>query len=244
MWTSRQFTRFARWTSMSISKWTPTTNWNWFVVFVPWPEYWQSKKTSGRRTKIKKKDKRVWVREWVKRRETDGFYAKLMEELEDVPQLYRNFLRMTKNDFEHLLAIVEPMISKMDFKLRDAISFFFWRSLGAYIAVPGHRRSVQVAAIRVPYLAVNHQQHHPRGVCSYIHGPSQRIFEGDWKISGFGKLSFSSKFIVRSTELIDAKQAGGMVGHPQRVQQPMEFPKLHRGCWRETCYNECAAKRR
>lgn len=48
----------------------------------------------------------IWVSEWVRRRSTDGCCAKLLKELRsESPALYRNFLRMSAVDFDHLVCI-------------------------------------------------------------------------------------------------------------------------------------------
>lgn len=51
--------------------------------------------------KLKRK---VWVRDWVKRRATEGCCSKLLKELRlENPELYRNFARMSDKDFEYLV---------------------------------------------------------------------------------------------------------------------------------------------
>lgn len=64
----------------------------------------------------------VWVHEWVRKRQTEGCYAKLLNELRnDHPNLYRNFVRMTADDFDYLLQLVTPYIQKQDTHMRKAI---------------------------------------------------------------------------------------------------------------------------
>lgn len=47
----------------------------------------------------------VWCRPWILRRNRDGFCSKLLKELEiESPDLYKNFLRMTADDFDHLVS--------------------------------------------------------------------------------------------------------------------------------------------
>lgn len=71
--------------------------------------------------KIRQKRKRsVWVRDWVRRREQDGCYAKLLRELE-VPSLYKKILRMNSSDFNTLLLLIEPKIKKADTVMRQSI---------------------------------------------------------------------------------------------------------------------------
>lgn len=64
----------------------------------------------------------VWVQEWVKKRETEGCYAKLLQELRaNNPNLFRNFVRMSAEDFDFLLELVTPHIQKQDTAMRKAI---------------------------------------------------------------------------------------------------------------------------
>lgn len=69
------------------------------------------------------KQRRIWRKDWVGRREVEGFYAKLYQELRnEEPTLYHNFLRMTAEQFDHLLSLVMPLISKADTVMRKSIS--------------------------------------------------------------------------------------------------------------------------
>lgn len=68
------------------------------------------------------KKRRVWRKDWVGLRESDGFCAKLMLELRaGEPELYRNFVRMAPEQFDHLLALVKPHIEKSDTNMRSSI---------------------------------------------------------------------------------------------------------------------------
>ncbi|XP_075157893.1 uncharacterized protein LOC142231160 [Haematobia irritans] len=70
----------------------------------------------------KKRLKRQWVREWVKRRKEEGCCAKLLKELRsETPSLYKNFLRMNASDFDYLLRLVAPYITKKSTHLREPI---------------------------------------------------------------------------------------------------------------------------
>ncbi|XP_026682266.1 uncharacterized protein LOC113469054 [Diaphorina citri] len=65
----------------------------------------------------------VWVRDWISKRDTEGCYGKLLVELQnEEPQLYKNFLRMSYNDFCFLLDMVTPLIKKKDTNMRKSIS--------------------------------------------------------------------------------------------------------------------------
>jgi hypothetical protein len=67
-------------------------------------------------------EKRIWVREWIKRRTVLGASENLLTELplED-PEEYSLCLRMTTENFEKLLNLVSPTIQKQDTILRDAL---------------------------------------------------------------------------------------------------------------------------
>lgn len=68
----------------------------------------------------------VWVREWLKKRETDGAWAKLLVELRcgdrGENKLFHDFLRMSHGNFEHLLQLVKPFIEKRETNMRKSIS--------------------------------------------------------------------------------------------------------------------------
>ena len=73
--------------------------------------------------KKKHKNKRLWVREWISKREQEGVHAKLLQEIstQDIAS-YENFIRMSQSDFEYLLERITPKIKKQDTHLRNAIS--------------------------------------------------------------------------------------------------------------------------
>lgn len=69
------------------------------------------------------KRSRVWTKDWVTRRQQEGFYVKLLVELRaEEPKLYRNFMRMNSEQFDNLLALVTPYIQKEDTNMRASIS--------------------------------------------------------------------------------------------------------------------------
>lgn len=74
------------------------------------------------KNKRKRKSRSVWVRNWVKKREVEGCYSKLLTELRlENPSLYKNFLRMNYEDFNFILDLVAPKITKYDTVMRKAI---------------------------------------------------------------------------------------------------------------------------
>lgn len=81
--------------------------------------------TLKRKKKFKKlKKKRIWVRNWIKKRnEGRGVLNMLNNELriEDLTA-YKNFLRMDNLQFEYLLAKVVPIVDKKNTTMRECIS--------------------------------------------------------------------------------------------------------------------------
>lgn len=70
-----------------------------------------------------KRKRSMWVKNWLKNRDTDGYCAKLMPELRaEEPELYRSFIRMTADQFDRLLHLVRPYIRKNDTNMRMSIS--------------------------------------------------------------------------------------------------------------------------
>lgn len=68
------------------------------------------------------REKRIWTRKWLQRRDTHGASALLLTELatEDVKE-YMTALRMTPNDFNSLLEFVSPTIERQNTLMRDSL---------------------------------------------------------------------------------------------------------------------------
>ena len=68
------------------------------------------------------RQKRLWVREWISKRESRGVSALRLKKLylED-PKGFRLCLRLTPQKFESLLEMISPFIQKCNTVLRDAI---------------------------------------------------------------------------------------------------------------------------
>lgn len=70
----------------------------------------------------KKRKVSCWVKDWVNKRDEEGCYSKLMNELQNnEPKLYRNFVRMCSNDFNYLTKLITPFVQKKDTPMRKAI---------------------------------------------------------------------------------------------------------------------------
>ncbi|KAK3107504.1 hypothetical protein FSP39_016061 [Pinctada imbricata] len=71
----------------------------------------------------KRKRRTHWIKPWIKRRDKYGAHHALLKELEieDI-ETYRNFVRMSKENFDELLSLVSPMIKKKDTIMRESIT--------------------------------------------------------------------------------------------------------------------------
>lgn len=70
----------------------------------------------------KRKLKRIWIRDWIARREKYGASSTLIKELkEEDTAAYRNLLRMDVDQFDSLLQMVYELIKKEDTQMRMAI---------------------------------------------------------------------------------------------------------------------------
>jgi hypothetical protein len=64
---------------------------------------------------VKNKKKKLWVRDWVKRRNILGATNTICRELSTEDQGgYKNFFRMNRNQYAHLLNKVKTTIQKRD----------------------------------------------------------------------------------------------------------------------------------
>lgn len=78
--------------------------------------------------KLKSRERRrkrsIWVKPWLERRWSGrGILTMLNDELRnEEPDLYKNYLRMTSEQFAQLLEIIAPDIVKQDTFMRDSIS--------------------------------------------------------------------------------------------------------------------------
>ena len=71
---------------------------------------------------IRSKKRRLWSKEWLRKREKFSHMMLLKELKENNPEDYRNYLRMTDEAFTDLLSLVSPRITKEDTVMRQAIS--------------------------------------------------------------------------------------------------------------------------
>ncbi|KAI4454279.1 hypothetical protein MML48_10g00001229 [Holotrichia oblita] len=72
--------------------------------------------------KKNRRRRRMWIREWIKRRDVFGASATFLREVElEDPETFRNHLRLTTNQFQELLSVVKDFIKKKDTLMRPAL---------------------------------------------------------------------------------------------------------------------------
>ena len=77
----------------------------------------QQNKTKNRK---RRKD---WVKPWLKKRKTHGFYSQLLNELRlEECDIYENYLRMKPKNFEEIFLLVRDRISRQSTHLRELIA--------------------------------------------------------------------------------------------------------------------------
>lgn len=95
------------------------------IIFSATYLYLKRKRRAATDRSQPKRVRTVWQREWLQKRETEGAYAKLLQELRmgDIGErkLFYDFLRMPNEDFDHLLQLVKPLIEKSDTQFRKEI---------------------------------------------------------------------------------------------------------------------------
>ena len=75
------------------------------------------------RRKRQRRNRAIWIREWIQQREALGAFHQLLNELQKLDAFsYRNFVTMDAATFEKLLCMVAPMITHKDTVMREAIT--------------------------------------------------------------------------------------------------------------------------
>ena len=75
----------------------------------------------ARKVKKSRKPRTQWSRAWLLKRK-DFFHVKLLKELQNEPNDWRNYLRMDEETYIELLSLVSPFIRKANTVMRKAIS--------------------------------------------------------------------------------------------------------------------------
>ena len=69
-----------------------------------------------------RKKRRVWVWPYLQRKAQYGHYDTLMDELyDDNPELYRNYIRMDRQQFMDIVELISPIIERKNTRWRPAI---------------------------------------------------------------------------------------------------------------------------
>ena len=97
---------------------------------------------------IKRKNRLVWVRGWIARRQGMGAFHRIVRELatED-PSSFMEYLRMDEDYFNHVVSLVSLLIKKEDTGMREAISpaetiALTLRFLAIFLRETYHRRKL------------------------------------------------------------------------------------------------------
>ncbi|XP_049315669.1 uncharacterized protein LOC125779122 [Bactrocera dorsalis] len=81
-------------------------------------------KKKNQKRKTNPKQRSIWVRNWLERRNTNGAYETTLREFREVDNqkfLFKNYVRMNENNFNELLQLISPLIKKKDTCFREAI---------------------------------------------------------------------------------------------------------------------------
>ena len=78
-------------------------------------------KICRRRAKKKRRSRRVWVKPWLLKKQ-ELSHVNLIWELQDIPEDWKNYLRMDKENYLDLLERITPLIKKQDNVMRSAIN--------------------------------------------------------------------------------------------------------------------------
>jgi len=66
------------------------------------------------KARIKRRNRRVWVRGWIARRQEMGAIHRIVQELAtEVPSSFMEYLRMDEDHFNHLVSLVSPLIKTL-----------------------------------------------------------------------------------------------------------------------------------
>lgn len=75
-----------------------------------------------RRRREKNTERSCWTKPWVSRRKDLGVYSTLLRELSgEDPETFRQYHRVTIDQFHEILNVVAPLIVKQDTIMRESI---------------------------------------------------------------------------------------------------------------------------
>ena len=110
------------------------------------------------KARIKRRNRRVWVRGWIARRQEMGAIHRIVQELAtEVPSSFMEYLRMDEDQFNHLVSLVLPLIKKRG-HVHEGGNFCS-REDGANTTFFGHWRVVPFARLSVLHIETCHFLH-------------------------------------------------------------------------------------
>lgn len=165
----------------------------------------------------------VWRKDWLGLRDTDGFCAKLLKELrEGEPELYRNFIRMSAAQFDHLLALVAPLIEKSNTNMRMRLSISASERLVLtlrYLATGDNFRSLQFL-FRIPQTTIS------RIIPEVVDAIYKVLVDDFLKVSVYVAFDFALFSSNHSAFLLEgAENRSRMGGSSTEIQRIVAFPE-------------------
>lgn len=130
-------------------------------VVMKWFSSWFLCKRKENEKQRGRKPRSIWTRKWLEKRQDDGVYAKLLQELRigdsGEKKLYRDFLRMSEENFIDSLRLVQPLIQKTNTKFRESISAII------NVALSFNWSKLSIIAIFISHTTVHYFGHNSRG---------------------------------------------------------------------------------
>lgn len=180
---------------------------------------------------VETKKKRIWVKKWLHHRHAQGFCAKLLVQLRDEePALYRNFVRMTSEQFDYLLGLVKPHIQKMDTIMRTSISASDRLVLTLRYLATGDNFSDLQFIFQIPQTTIS------RIIPEVLDAIYKVLVKDVLKVNvcvAFTYLSFS--FTHPAFLRVGTSNRRRMGGNSTAVRRKMAISKLHWRSRRQTC---------
>ena len=76
-----------------------------------------------RRRRKAAKNREIWTRSWIQRRNEFGFFRRFLSEIKyEDTETFKRFTRMTPENFQKLITMLSPYITKQETNMREAIS--------------------------------------------------------------------------------------------------------------------------
>ena len=118
-----------------------------------------------------------WVKPWLQFRDSHGFYTQLLSELIlEEPDIYKNYLRMTAENFDEILSLIKADICKKDTMMRDSVPPEI--QLAITIRFFGYRKLLQRLVNGISCTPINYRELCTKSLSSYIQANERAIFSG------------------------------------------------------------------